>query len=117
MILHTVAFISAAIIVVTGVYILARGDWRSHQLKFAGVCISTSAALYMLTISLMFNGFNYCTNEGQPFLCHTIEIYYIARNVALILFHIAIGRDAIRVKQYDRRGTACRMSSPKPSHR
>lgn len=116
--LHIIAFISAVAVIGTGIFVLAAGDWRPFTLKFAGVCLSTSAAIYMLTARIIFGNFNYCSGETLPIVCLTFELYYITRNVAFILFHIAIGRDAIHFKKRDRRGTIkCQKSSLKPSPR
>lgn len=114
--LHLLAFITGVSVIGTGLYVLAKGDWQPFMLKFAGVCVSTTAAIYMLAATVIFNGFAYCSSDTPANLCMTFEIYYIARNAAFIIFHIAIGRDAIHLKKRDRRGTLCQKNSLKQSH-
>ena len=108
--LHLIALTTGLFVIVTGVYVLARGEWRPFKLKFGGVCISTTAAIYMMFAAITFHGLNYCTNETLPAMCLTFELYYIARNTALILFHIAIGRDTIQYRKRERRGATCPRS-------
>ena len=94
--------LSAMAVILSGLYVLARGEWRPFKLKFAGVALSTVAGLWMaLSMYVLYD--SYACGAKQS-LCITAGIYHVVRNVAFVIFHIAVGRDAIRYKQGDRRG-------------
>lgn len=112
--LHLLAIITALSVIGTGLYVLANGDWHKFGLKFAGVCLSTTAAIWLLGAELFIgSGVFSCPTEMPAQACLTFEIYHILRNVAFIIFHIAIGRDAIHFKKRDRRGTPCQKNLSK----
>lgn len=106
-------------IIATGFYVLAKGDWHQFGLKFAGVSLSTIAAIWLFASQIAFSsGAFTCPIDMPETTCFTFEVYHIVRNLAFILFHIAIGRDAIQYKNKDRRGTPCQtVNSSKLSPR
>lgn len=85
----------------TGLFVLAFGDWRKFTLKFAGVALSTTAAIFLIYANALHGLPIAC--EDKPF-CIDYAIYSVVRNIAFIVFHITSGRDAIRFKGCDRRG-------------
>ena len=101
MMLHFILLTSIIAGLGSGIYVLALGDWRSLQLKYAGVILSTFSMLFVLVLFLQGNTMLQCTQDAGD--CTSWHIYQIVRNVAVILFHISVGRDAIIVKKRDRR--------------
>lgn len=101
MILDTLAIASALLVVASGLIILALGQWQPHKLKFAAICISTTAAIWLTIKIILCDGLLFC--DINTISCLTSKIYNIAHNCVFVLFHIAIGRDAIRFKMCDRR--------------
>lgn len=92
--------ITTVIMWVTGIFVLTRGDWRTFMLKYAAVAISTVAAIWLCAMLILFGETNCSTTNS---FCVTWKIYGIARNIAIILFHVSVGRDAIEFKHHDRR--------------
>lgn len=115
--MHMIAIITAALIVISGLYALAAGEWSKLGLKFAGVSLSTMAATWLL-IADWISGGNVlaCHIDNTP-ACLTLDLYYVVRNVAFLIFHIAVGRDAVHFKKRDRRGTSCQQTISKPLSR
>ncbi len=104
--LHLLSMITAFSIVVTGIYVMAKGDWSRFALKFAGIGLSTTAALYLFSADFILGGgIMSCSPDMNPQQCLTFELYHVVRNIAFVIFHIAIGRDAIHFKRRERRGT------------
>lgn len=101
--LHLAGLLSALGVIATGLYVLARGDWKKFALKYAAVCMSTTAALWFTAYLLIYQS-DMAVCRTDAILCFTGDLYHIARNTAFILFHISVGRDAIRYKNRDRRG-------------
>lgn len=105
--LYILSMITASAIILTGFYVLAKGTWHSFGLKFAGVALSTMAALWLVGSDIVYGGgMMTCSPDMDVQQCFTFELYHVVRNLAFIIFHIAIGRDAIHYKRKDRRGTA-----------
>lgn len=105
--LHFLSLITALTIIFTGVLVLTLGDWRKFGLKFAGVVLSTTAAFGLLIVEATASDWSLnCVGPMAQQEHFSLELYHLFRNVAFIIFHIAIGRDAIHFKQRDRRGTA-----------
>ena len=100
--LHFLSILTAFLIIFTGLIVLAFGEWRKMQLKFAGVALSTTGAVWILLNILLFHDFITCNRD--PDICASIELYHVVRNTAFIIFHIAIGRDAIKFSKGERRG-------------
>lgn len=86
---------------VTGVTVLALGDWRRFKLKFAALILSTITAAWLSYNAMLKVGLPNCKETLE--VCLQWEIFYIARNVAILLFQIGCGRDAMHVKHKDRR--------------
>lgn len=93
--------LTAFIIIITGIYVLAMGDWRKFKLKYAALILSTVAAIWLFVSSISLGGILICKLDEK--ICTTYGLYGIARNISFIIFHIAVGRDAIRFKKADRR--------------
>lgn len=113
--LHFLSLLTIGIVVLSGIYVLARGEWHPFALKFAGVALSTSAAMWLLGADIFMGGGIATCPFTDPSVCLTVDVYHIVRNIAFVLFHIAIGRDAIHYKRNDRRGTACQKNILKRS--
>lgn len=101
--LHLIGLLSALCVIASGVYVMARGDWKKFALKYAAVCLSTVAAMWF-TAYLLINQSDMAVCRTDVIMCLTGDLYHIARNLAFILFHVSVGRDAIRYKHRDRRG-------------
>lgn len=100
--LTNLALITSLMAMVTGFSVIGLGNWRPFQLKFAAVALSTVAAFWYIVM--------FYTNQTAPSqilnensLIHSYQLYHVVRNIAFILFHIAVGRDAIHYKQGERR--------------
>lgn len=93
---------------VSGVFVLAHGDWRKLQLKYAGVAMSTVCSLLLLIITLLDDRKMSC--EADSLSCLFWGVYHLSRNFTFCVFHVAIGRDAIHFKKRERR--RCREHQP-----
>lgn len=102
--LHIVSNLMSYAAFLTGLLVLALGDWRKFRLKFAAVAISTSAAFALILLHLVHGDIR--PIQLKPLENFSAELYHIARNTAFIIFHVAVGRDAIKFKMCDRRGCA-----------
>lgn len=113
--LHFIALFTAIAVIATGIYVMVKGEWFPFGLKFAGICLSTLAAMWLLSADIYLGGSVLTCPATMPSnMCMTFELYHVLRNVAFIIFHIAIGRDAIHYKKRDRRGTLqCQKNSSK----
>lgn len=100
--LHILGLLTAFIGISSGMAVLALGDWRYFKLKYAGVAISTAASIWFLIMFIIFGGDIALCNSSRLF-CMTGDIYHTTRNIAFIIFHLAVGRDAITLKERDRR--------------
>lgn len=96
------AHLGAYAVFFTGIWVIAFGDWRKFKLKFAAVAISTSAAFALILLQFATHGGKYCV-AGQ-LDGFAADVYHLSRSIAFILFHLAVGRDAIHFKCKDRRG-------------
>jgi hypothetical protein len=81
---------------------MAFGDWKKFALKYAAVSLSTASAMWFAAYLLIYQS-DLLTCRTDDILCFTGDLYHIARSTAFILFHIAVGRDAIHYKKRDRR--------------
>lgn len=114
--LYYVAFLTAILVILSGGYVLARGDWRKLGLKFAGVCLATLAAIWLFGATYFFGANIFtCPTHLAESSCITLQLYFIIRNLAFVVFNMAVGRDAIMVRRGERRGTGCQTISLKPS--
>ena len=86
----------------TGAIALWLGRWGHFTLKHAAMMLSTLTSLFF-TLMLFFHPYiSECTAGSM--MCANWALYGLASNVRVILFHISLGRDAIRFKSQDRRG-------------
>ena len=95
--------ITAFFVVFTGFYVLYAGNWSKFKLKYAGVALSTTAGIWFMFFLAMEPHQFKC--EFSSMTCLSYAIYGIARNIAFVLFHISVGRDAINFKHRDRRSS------------
>lgn len=95
-------FIATSLIgFLSGIFVLAKGDWHAFGLKFAAVSISTICAGWLLVMLILQSGIPVCNFDAL--YCLQWQMYGMTRNIAFIIFHITVGRDAIYFKQSDRR--------------
>lgn len=107
--MQLLAWLSAVCVSLSGLFVLFNGDWRMLRLKYAAVSISTLASFWVLTVMAMDGGIGlHCTRS--PMFCLTIQFYICIKNVVLILFNAAVGRDAISLKKHRERRTWTRNS-------
>lgn len=85
---------------VSGVFVLSRGDWKQLQLKYAGLTLSTIASIIFVLMLMTDSQFVICHEELN---CQTRNLSQLATNIALIIFHLSTGRDAIRRREGERR--------------
>lgn len=97
--LDLITIITSGLIVVSGLIVISMGDWTPYKLKFAPIVISTLAGLWMFCYLFV----PHSMLDQDSDLTRTYQMIGIARNIAFILFHIAIGRDSIHYKKFDRR--------------
>lgn len=113
--LYALSLISAVVVLISGIYVIARGTWHKFGLKFAAVALSTTAAAWLLLANYIFDVGVFHPPAGlPPTATMAIQFYFVLRNAAFVIFHIAVGRDAIHLRNGDRRGTSCRMNLQKP---
>lgn len=96
--------VTSVLTIISGVTVMALGDWRPHILKFSGIVISTGCAIFLTFIHLTNNVPDVCATSS---VCLEYVFYGAIRNCTFIIFHIATGRDAIRLRRCDRR---CRIA-------
>lgn len=96
--LVAINYITTLTIIFTGLYVLGRGDWGKFGLKYAAVCLSTIAAVWLLAMAI-YTGKMFVGCSLEKHICLTYAVYGIARNIAFIIFHIVIGRDVINFKR------------------
>lgn len=99
--LQFISTFSTYLIVLSGLSVIILGDWRNFKLKYAPVVLSTVAGMWLVVSMNWIIGPIECNFDART--CTTVTLYAIMRNIAFILFHIAVGRDAIKVKRGDRR--------------
>jgi hypothetical protein len=102
---------SIGLVALSGLIVIALGDWHHLGLKFAGVALSTMSGVGLLALGLQHPGVVDCAQDKTIFIGFSMCV--LLRNVSAILFHIAAGRDAIKIKDRDRR-TACQMNLKQP---
>lgn len=98
--LFTLLTATSFIAIGSGLAAIGFGNWRPHGLKFAGVALSTISAVFLTYIHLTNSLPDGCNSSP---ICIEYFSYGIIRNIAFVIFHIACGRDAVRLKQGDRR--------------
>lgn len=91
------SWISAVFVSLTGLYVLFHGDWRHLRLKYAAVSLSTVASFWVITAMAMDHSTTRCLHSDM--MCFSLALYHVVRNLAFILFHLAVGRDAISIKK------------------
>lgn len=94
--------ISAIICVASGLYIIAMGKWKELKIKFAAVALSTAVSLVMVSYGMFQHQSLFVCNQ-DTISCLNRDVCIFLRNIAILLFHIAVGRDAIAYKKGDRR--------------
>lgn len=99
--LHFLSLLAALAVIITGVTVLGLGNWRKFKLKFAAVAFSTSAAIWLFIFTAYGQALR--IQHSEDFVSLTWSFYHIVRNGVFVLFHVAVGRDAIRFKQQERR--------------
>lgn len=99
--MNSLNLITSLFVIFTGLYVIYAGDWCKFKLKYAAVAISTMAGIWITTFIITQNNEIACSMS--PSLCLAYGVYGIARNFAIVLFHISVGRDAIIFKKKDRR--------------
>lgn len=92
---------TAIISIITGLGALWLGDWSRLKLKYAAVALSTCTAIMILIFHFLNNGIMECSLVMLG--CELKIITFSARNIAIILFHVAVGRDALQFSKKDRR--------------
>jgi hypothetical protein len=97
MIFSWFATISLFIAALSGIVILALGDWRNQHLKHSALLLSTTVSVANFFMLLGDRGFIYCT--ATSIMCANWWIYYLAGNVAIVLFHISVAKDVIIYKK------------------
>jgi hypothetical protein len=114
--LYVLGFLTTLTVIATGLYVMAAGTWNQLGLKFAGVALSTSAGAWLLFSQLFFGNKMDCSLSAS--MCLTFGVYHVVRNLALIAFHVAVGRDASAIKRGERRRgkTAWPTSISRQSH-
>ena len=88
------------LIIASGFIVLIAGDWKKLKLKFAAVLLSLITTSWFAILMLV-EAPPQC--QGTDLFCFTLSLYVIARNFCIALFHVAVGRDAMRMRQCDRR--------------
>lgn len=97
---NTVLSVTSILLIISGITVMAMGEWRQLRLKFAAVAFSTASAIFLAIVHLRMDGPTICTNTA---LCLQYSLYGVIRNTCFVIFHIACGRDAILLKHCDRR--------------
>lgn len=97
--LSIILTVTSIMCVISGIAAMALGDWEKHMLKFAGIALSLTAAIFMTFIHLTSQVDNMCLSTA---ICNQYALYGAVRNVSFIIFHIACARDAVRLRQGER---------------
>lgn len=98
--LSVLLVITSSLVVVAGLAVMALGNWRPYRLKFAAVALSTVSAIFLTYIHATDRVPDVCTLSP---ICAEYIFYGVVRNIAFVFFHITAGRDAIRLKDGERR--------------
>lgn len=93
-------FFTALLVMLTGFYVMHKGDWTKMKLKYIAVSLSTTASIFLFFNAFLQNSYNCPLDDMQ---CFVFETYSIVRNIAFICFNVAFGRDAMAFKKRDRR--------------
>lgn len=100
---YYLAVSSSLLIFIASGIVLALGDWRKVQLKFGATILAFCTSLWLAWNSLINVGTTHCA--ATQVVCLQWELFYIGRQIAMFMFIIAFGRDAIHFKKKDRRVT------------
>ncbi len=101
--LSVLLFITGITCIISGLTVLALGSWEKHMLKFAGIALSVTSAIFLSYIHITSQVDNLCMSSA---ICDQYALYGAVRNIAFIIFHIVCARDTIRLRQGERRHTA-----------
>jgi hypothetical protein len=98
---------SAVISALTGATVIALGEWKRFALKFAAVALC-------FAIDCGFLGIVWChpdelMNPKNTEILTTVGLLIMAKNLDHVLFYVAFGRDAIKLKRGERR---CQLYEP-----
>lgn len=104
----TLICITAILSVASGIFVMIFGDWRKLALKFAAVSLSTLVSIFALLLILSKSPVDSCLATGA--LCDVYSFYQVVQNMAFVLFHLAVGRDAIKVRCRDRRNACWKVT-------
>ena len=88
--------------VTMGIYVLYMGDWAEMHLKRAAVMLGTTAALGFSYIVFFYPESTRCV--APDIVCASFGIYCLFKNIAVLIFQYACGRDALVRKQQKERG-------------
>lgn len=99
--LHLLVVSMSAAIAISGLGVLFLGKWNAMKLKFLAVSFVTISAVWFLFYYYMFYDVLACRTVED--MCKMTDSYLLLRNIAILLFNIAIGRDAIVYGKRDRR--------------
>lgn len=83
--LNFLSLVTAFIVTILGVYVLAKGDWRKFAVKYGGVTLAVISALIYLVWEMF-------SAEVPRWI---YQIYGITRNIAFVLLIYGCGMDAI----------------------
>ena len=100
--MHTILVLTAVVATLSGMIILAMGEWRHFWLKHSAMFLSTFVSGAVALMLMRHTDVTVCT--ATDMMCANWFLYGIASNVRIILFHLAIGRDVLDYKKHgDRR--------------
>jgi hypothetical protein len=94
--------LSLIISVLLGIYVLIAGDWTKMHLKRAGVLLATTGAIWLAFACFFVPESSVC--HASDIMCASFKVYCLVKNVAIIIFQYAYGRDAVKYKNQERRG-------------
>lgn len=103
------AHISAFLAFLSGAIALCVGNWNRLALKHSALFLSTiSCGVMFLMVFLNADAMACLATQT---MCANWQLYACARNFCFILFHIAVGRDALQYKKWDRRNIHSRWGA------
>ena len=95
--MQILTFLTSFLVIISGVYVLHRGDWSYFQLKYAALVFSIVTGLWSVVAVVMDPHLLYCTMDEK--FCFASGMYDVVRNISFVLFHLAVGRDACFVRR------------------
>lgn len=99
--IHTLGQYAIYLVIISGFAALLWGDWRKLKLKFAVVLLSTVTATWFAILLAVSDYQPSCS--GSDLFCSVMWLYVLARNLIFVLLNVALGRDAILIKNKERR--------------